>query len=295
MSSAYGMVRLDFRLHRFLRHSWVSDDARAVWAPRVRRIQDAWAEILRQSVLHGVRRCAILHVPAREILPLEAFLAPRGFALRTLDSREEGGVSLEDQVAVGAPADVAALREAWGRDVQEVGRLLGYPACCLAFYERVIVNEAHVDPTWCMASGEQADRTGELTLTLDGPPETNPLLRWLGVQATPHVPCGARCAASVELSRRLKALGRELGLTEAIDWLDGMLSWPAEWSALHGIAEIKTPVVKTVATTDATAYRYVVRYPGVAYPDEAPSGLHFPFEPPARRGLVTLRVRGTRA
>ncbi len=66
-----------------------------------------------------------------------------------------------------------------------------------------------------------------------------------------------------------------------------ILSWPAEWSALHGIAEIKTPVLKVSTRTDATAKKYVVRRQGEKYPAEGARGLGFPYSQP-RQPLVTL-------
>jgi hypothetical protein len=62
-----------------------------------------------------------------------------------------------------------------------------------------------------------------------------------------------------------------------------MLRWPVEWSALHGIAEIKTPVVKISTRTDATPQKYTVRYLGDRYPEIGVQGLTFPYKQPAKR------------
>jgi SAM-dependent methyltransferase len=56
-----------------------------------------------------------------------------------------------------------------------------------------------------------------------------------------------------------------------------VLSWPAEWSALHGIAEIRTPVFKLAVDTDATATSCVVRVRGSLWPDGAARGLRYPY------------------
>jgi hypothetical protein len=79
------------------------------------------------------------------------------------------------------------------------------------------------------------------------------------------------------VARRLLALGREIGFSEEMDWLVEILRWPVEWSALHGIAEIKSPVVKIITQTDATARKYVVRHAGDHYPEEGAHGLGFPY------------------
>jgi hypothetical protein len=79
------------------------------------------------------------------------------------------------------------------------------------------------------------------------------------------------------MARKLLALGREIGFSEEMDWLVQILRWSVEWSALHGIAEIKTPVVKIITQTDATARKYVVRRAGDLYPEEGVHGLSFPY------------------
>jgi len=56
-----------------------------------------------------------------------------------------------------------------------------------------------------------------------------------------------------------------------------MLSWPMEWNALHGIAEIKTPILTICARTDWTPTLAVVPKEGTSYPDEGATGLRFPY------------------
>src|SRR5262249_31321018 len=96
----------------------------------------------------------------------------------------------------------------------------------------------------------------------------------------PHLPCRFDCVPSVEAADRFLALGRAAGYAEEMDWLIDMLSWPIEWSALHGIAEIKTPVFKITTMTDATPEKYVVRQHGRSSPEEGSQGLTFPYRRP---------------
>ena len=72
-------------------------------------------------------------------------------------------------------------------------------------------------------------------------------------------------------------LGRELGFGQEMDDLEEVLSWPIEWNALHGAAEVTMPVLRVSTVTDATADKYVVRLRGSSYPAEGVSGLKFPF------------------
>jgi SAM-dependent methyltransferase len=50
-----------------------------------------------------------------------------------------------------------------------------------------------------------------------------------------------------------------------MDWLEEMLSWPIEWTALNGLLEITTPVGTISTVTDATAETYRVSYKGAGY------------------------------
>jgi 2-polyprenyl-3-methyl-5-hydroxy-6-metoxy-1,4-benzoquinol methylase len=62
--------------------------------------------------------------------------------------------------------------------------------------------------------------------------------------------------------------------------MEEILSWPVEWSALHGIAEIKTPILKVSTRSDIAHGKRVVRWHGSAYPAEGARGLSFPYVKP---------------
>jgi SAM-dependent methyltransferase len=87
-------------------------------------------------------------------------------------------------------------------------------------------------------------------------------------------------------------LSRELGFELECKWLEEILRWPAEWSALHGIAEIRTPVVKIVTLTDATPGKLRVRYQGTPTlsPEHAGTGLVFPFRRKSSLPLILSRA-----
>ncbi len=99
----------------------------------------------------------------------------------------------------------------------------------------------------------------------------------MNLRAVPHLPCCFDCQHGVELGKKLIEIGRKTGYEEEMNWLLEILSWPVEWSALHGIAEIKTPILKISAQTDAMALKYVVRREGNAYPLEGAQGVNFPY------------------
>jgi hypothetical protein len=71
--------------------------------------------------------------------------------------------------------------------------------------------------------------------------------------------------------------GRLAGYAAEMGWLMEILSWPVEWSALHGIAEIKTPILKIATCTDLTPRKKLIQCRGSSYPAEGANGLNFTY------------------
>jgi SAM-dependent methyltransferase len=294
------MERLPFVLSDFTRFMWVSDRAREVWAPRLQRITRAWLEIEWRAVVAGVRPCAITSVSPNGLVSDAARWIDHGLAALPLEMQGIGTTYANTAIAVepgrpfafrtvvGRLDDLQAFRAAWKvSDEATLGRLLGYPACCTAFFRRVWVEDAMVDTTWPMALASTGASNGIRTVVVSGAPEANILWRWMGARAVPHLPCRVDCQPTVDLARRFLDVGRDAGYREEMDWLLEILGWPVEWSALHGIAEIRTPILKVSTRTDATPCAYVVRRPGATYPDDGARGLRFPYATPARPHLTT--------
>jgi SAM-dependent methyltransferase len=302
-ASLADMERLDFSLPDFTRLAWVTDRAERVWRPRLERIATAWAETEWRAVLAGVRACAVAMASPEEFMAMGGRWAEEGLnalpvemtgvsgqPYAATDVPLEAGQPFVFRFVVGRPADVAAFKAAWdAADQEAIGDFLGYPPCCREFFRRVWVDDHMVDTTWPMAAATSGAAPGTTTIELTGPPEANILWRWMGVRAVPHLPCRLDCAATTELGQRLVEVGRQSGFAQEMDWLVDILSWSVEWSALHGIAQVKTPVLKVSTRTDATKQRYVVRRRGSAHPPEGVRGLGFPYEAPVKLRLSESR------
>lgn len=247
------------------RVAWVSDEARSVWEPRIARIDAAWREVEIESVQCGMRRCALTMVkPARYFELLQTLrpltvevLAP---FVSSTSTPWTAGHPMSLRVAIGSPEDARALRS--GGDSRAIGALLGYPQCCAAAFDGG-------DPLLSACN----DRFVEL----DPPSATNLLLRSIGVRRVPHLPCSFHCAASIESAARFADVFHDRGFDEELEWIDEMLAWPIEWSALHGIAEIRMPLLKIATDAADTAEKHVVRTTGSAYPDEGARGIVYPY------------------
>lgn len=309
-SPAPQIDRLDFTLPEFTRVSWTSDAARRAWEPKLARIAGAWPEIECRTVASGLRPCGIITLPPGEFVSRARRWAKLGLSALPLEmggrphrpfsgtfAAAESEPPFMFRLVVAAPRDLSAFLDALDSgDHRETGRLLGHPPCCHEFFKRVWVEEGLEDTTWPMAlaTTSPADGSGR-AVEVAGPPQANILWRWLGIRAVPHLPCRFDCEATAALADKFLDAGREAGYGQEAAWLLEVLAWPVEWSALHGIAEIKTPVLKVATRTDATAQKYVVRRAGVAPPPEGASGLNFPYRlsreavftqsPSFRRGL----------
>ena len=286
------MKTLDFVLPDFTRRSWVSKRAQDEWEPRFQRITRAWQQMEWLAVAAGLRACAIAIVTPDSFIEQAGEWAKHGLSgmpveIQGMSSSSYSSTSVSTalgkpfvyRVVVGTPQSVTAFKNAWDNDDHgEIGRLLGYPSCCHQFFFDVWVEDGLIDTTWPMAVADNAIDEDTRCLEVSGASEANILWRWMGLRAVPHLPCSFNCQPTIALGQQFIQLGREAGYEQEMEWLLEILSWPMQWSALHGIAEVKTPLIKVSTRTDATAEEYVVRRLGSGYPDEGARGLGFPYQ-----------------
>jgi len=282
--------------------AWVSENARSVWLPRFEAVAGALATMELRSVAEGFRAAALRACAADGLVDLCRHAAALGLVAHPFDRRQlplAGEPSAQFHyrperpfafaVLVTKRADLARLQEEI-EDPSSRASLLGAPACCAGFVAEAC-RDGWLDPTWPMAlkSGPLRD----LVVDLASNPGSNTLLRPIGIYPVFHSPCSFGCPETVALWRGLGDLGRGAGLAEEMSWLEEILSWPTLWSALHGIAEIKNPVLRLVTTTDATGEKLEIRTRSDRYPTEGARGIHFPYRdascaPPADRPLLQI-------
>jgi hypothetical protein len=294
--------RLPFVLPDFNRHSWTSELMREVWEPRIARIVRAWVDAEWRSVAEGVRDCGLLWI-SPDLLPTlipqweAAHLSAIQLKIEARNLTFNGAVPTKTAgmicVVLGPLDKIQDLSRAWaGADHERVGVLLGYPRCCRTFFHEVWVDQRCIDTTWEMGArttSRGTDHTIQIEPPAGVPPLANILWRWLGVRAVPHLPCRFDCSESIALGTRLLEIADKAGYHEEVRWISEILAWPVEWSGLHGIAELKSPLFKLSTSTDATSEKWVVQWMGTSYPEGGPSGLHFPYQKPKHTVLTSLR------
>jgi hypothetical protein len=284
--------RLDFRLPPFLRMAWATAAARDRWSGPLNRLVDEVRASEWLSVAAGVRLAAIIVVPRTQVSALVGAWSVRGLRSYILSRDHAMPVHvLNGKTPDPGPANeihlvtrsecVEELARIWrSADLVQIANWLGYPPCCAAFLRTVSVERRCLDTTWAMVTGRTHEEKGAQIAEI-ACCEVNPLLSALGVRATPHRPCSFDCDATQRLATVYGDLSAQAASDQ--DTLADVLGWPMEWSSLHGIIEVKLPILKLCYDGDATATPYKVRLTGGALPEHAAQGLEFPHRLPERR------------
>lgn len=308
------MKRRENKLPEWTRIIWASSSAKVLWEPRMQRIGALMAELELLTVEMGFRQAAWIFVTPEELVERTAAFANRGLMLYPLQRVGQFGsyASTGKPYQEGKPwhyravVFAAGLKAAGdlaqyflaGGDNDAIGKLLGYPACCREFFQQVWVEEHWLDTTWPMAErtgveSKQHDHvvfeagTGTLNpdmrlLRFSGNVRwpANILGRWAGVRAVPWLPCSLACRATVEAwDTHWGPLAVDTD-PEAVDWLRTLLQASWKWSALHGIAEIETPIFKVSTRTDACDEVHTVEYVGAHELEAGATGTRFPYHAP---------------
>jgi len=289
------MQRIKHVLPDWTRVQWTSIENRIKYEPIITAINNAWKQIERMSVVHDIRPSALDIIPPEDLLRLTEEYKQHGVLVvplakegksKTYSSTTKPYTSGQYNVRVVFTKS-EKMAEEWFNIWQaepsirdrEAGRLLGYPTCCTNHFMKYWVDQGFVDTTWKWPADslQLTDNNHTIHIKADTPPEANIMWRWQGVRLASHLPCSFECKATEELGIKMAELGRQLGYSKEINWIYEFLSWPVEWSALHGIAEIRTPINKISARTDMTPWKYTVQKYAHEYPIDGMSGITYPY------------------
>lgn len=271
---------------------WLSSAAREAWERPLADAARACEAIELEAVRSGQRACATLTTdpeglidfasrnPDLRLLPLRKTARFLGFSHRHEDPKPCEPYFMYSVIARDT-ADLLRFKAAFaaGDNVAQ-GSLLGFPECCGKFFEQ-IWPLGYFDPIWQAAEADhdkgrakaamihlyvpEGPNPGRI-ITLDAAhPYANPLLRYIGIRVSFHIPCSFSCAETAATGeRRISLL-----VPEQRAVVEALLSMPMEWDVLHGIAVIKTPIFWIVTSSVPTTSRYRVRVKGTWTPREA--------------------------
>lgn len=292
------MLKTHYPLHTplpdFLRLSWVSDAAQTLWAGRLVRIRDIWPHVALHYCRETPTNCALLTLPSWQVFPLQAaarqaeigfvVLGVRGQAVPAYalaDRTPASGKAFNYDVAFGPAALLAEIAALWERgDFAAAYQHAGYPACCLDFF-RANQNQYRLDPLWQISGGDSQENPLSRQIPAGG--LAYPFWRWLQLEPIRLLPCSFTCAPLQALHTDWLSAAAAYGYREEIAWLNEIYSWPVEWTSLHGIAELRTPLVKLCGTGDAWDEKHTLQLFGASYPELGAAGVSFPYRQKSRR------------
>lgn len=180
-----------------------------------------------------------------------------------------------------------------------MGKLLGYPECCINEFIQRWHHEQFIDLTFTQAAfvsditvenrdtklpskdgSEPTDvtETWKISLPDTMPFEAHTMLRWVGVRLVPHLPCKFDCQVSIAQAKRFYEFKDQSQYKEYIEHMYEMQQWPIEWSVMHGIVELYTPCFRVFTRGDCTIEKYVVQKHSTYFPEDGSRGARFPFK-----------------
>ena len=291
--------RSTYIMPEFVRTTWVSQAAREAWAPRLEHVRSEIVRAEIASVEEGIRPSARIYCSPDTLDAHTVDWARQGLIFLPTKRENTDPIAYQTEMP---PLDASrpwryrglltrtAAPVALPETEAEWGAALGYPECCISFFEDVWVKARWKDVTWPAALQTQAPKAGEAQIAIDSwNLYANILWRWLGVRPVFHLPCSFNCAPTVALGEQIVALFDEA----AQETIRTVLAWPVEWSALHGIGLLLTPIVRVCMSTDSVLQKHTVRLPSTTVPAEMPAGTIWPYR--QRMGMALTETSAYRS
>ena len=287
------MQQLDFQLHDFCRVCWTSTQVENKWADRIELIKSALSEVEIHSVINDQRQAVLIDIDSDAFPSLFFQCSQAGYLAVPLemdaiyDTQAQAPKISELKVLITRSELVESFKKAYkSNNHYQLGKLFSYPDCCIDFY---VNNPGYQSMIWPHAL-LNGDKQARRKIKINGHDQLNPLLRNIGIQMVTHWNCSGTCEQSLIRAESNAKIMIQLGYENELSWLRKILSWPVEWSALHGIAEIRLPIAKIATNTDATPYLYTISRAGTELPEKAASGTRFPFQTLSKPKLTSRRL-----
>lgn len=274
--------RDQYRLPDHTRIMYASGRTIEYWKPKISFASREWQQIERLRLMEGLTDSILIYVAHDNWLQTRRWadkndlnvvhVGTKGItqSYTSYGGNEDYSNGHQHRVAITRKETlVGEWLEAWeNSDDIRVGELLGYPKCCQNFFDKYWNEQKFRDLT--IPAIENGDG-------VDGVIESNILGRWAGIRWVSHMPCSFQCEASIKQGKQTRQLAIDHGKQEAADIIDRVLNMPVEYSCMHGIAEIVTPIYKISAASESLPKKYVARRQGTQ-PENAAKGNVFPFE-----------------
>lgn len=245
---------------------------RELWEPRIRRISQLYHTAEVATFIAGMRQIYIYHVNSHSFDSSYQFLRENDLLFYPTNKTAvyQGFSHTHPRPVPGQPFQMyGACVKREDRDIgelflelnavpdhAEIGKLLGYPDCCIAFFGEEWGDS--IDPIWESAVRAPDASLDGTTVTVRIHPFANNTLRYFGVRLTPHLPCSTQCEDTLKWGKEWFKIMMQLD-EEAAGWLWELLAMPSTWDCHKGIAIVETPVFRGVTNSDMKEKRHIVR------------------------------------
>lgn len=276
--------KLNFEMPVFNRISWVSEALRSEWEPVLAVLPEMIGRIFTSNQIVDIVPIQIKSISVNDLFNFKKKIISKGLFAEQINDlptpiRLYFGLKNEEHknyVVFGKRNHVLSFQKAIQE--QNYDAVLEYLHPATLSYWKEFSKLDLIDNTWAIL----AKTNGNIdSLTIYPENVLNPLWGSLGIAPIPYFPAFADCQHSLEIASAIQSLANETDHKLACSWTE-ILSWPIEWSAMHGIAEVKTPIFKRVYNTDPTAKKYVLQLESEIYPINGLNGLLFPYRKPKK-------------
>ena len=224
-----------------------------------------------KSVIEGIRPTATMHVKSNRLmedldmiasnglyfLPILKCKPVSGFAHRFYDPEPGKPMDVFGVVARNLSRAKLFRKAFYKDDHRTVGRLLGYPDCCIDFFCRTWgANPRIIDPYLQYAINGDYKIVDSNTIEISGLPETNMMLRYFNIRTAPHIYCKPNCKGTIDISEQFKDLIPKSQWHDLITILDQDM----EWNNLKGMVEIHANGFIGIANSTAYIDKKVIRW-----------------------------------
>ncbi len=280
----------DVRASAFARTVWVSAEARDMWEKSLKEVSAFVSDLEILITKKGLRKATWQTIPkdrlvafTEEMLEAGLFVTPlfyvgnwQGYSHRLVKYRK-GDKDFNVSVVVTKDVEIARKYSKAFRsgDHETQGKFLNFPECCRKFFSENFGDNP--DPVFQAAENTKiATREDGNIILLKGHPYSNPVLRYIGIRTSFHIPCSFACEETMKTAKKTMEIAEESNKPLALI-LESLLRMPMSWDVNHGIAVIKTPIFYIITNTVPTAKRHIVKVGGTFRPKESVRGVGFPF------------------
>ncbi|QRY55975.1 hypothetical protein [Sphingobacterium siyangense] len=277
--------KLDFKLPDFNRISWVSEELRSKWESTIETLPKVIDSVFLHREITDAVPIQIKSVSANDIFDYKKKIYSIGLFAEQLTELPKSilfyfGLKEKEAgyyyIIIGLRSHVLSfMRGIKDSNLELIADYLHHETFK---YWRDYATHQLLDSTWSFFT-EIDMKEGKLIAqdnTL-----LNPCWRNCGISSVPYNPALLDCGYGLQVASAIQSVAKK-NLQELHNAWYELLSWPVEWSALHGIAEVKTPIFKMVYNTDTTAGKYTLQLQSDTYPENGLRGLLFPYKKPKK-------------